>query len=201
MFFICSLFFYSETYVCQLLDALSALLQLEKKSLVASQEVVFLNLRNCDFLFNPELYLNSSRPPDKLFRHLNSTDVLQRVKQIAAVIAQYAKSDLIVSYLTEKMRTRRYSRETILLLNWMILHIRDEALLFELADFYLDFKPVNKLENEEVKALQELRRRQQENKEDNAEDETEWWSERLLITEGLSNIAKSMSVLEPTHVK
>ena len=180
---------------------MSALLQLEKKSLVASQEVVFLNLRNCDFLFNPELYLNSSRPPDKLFRHLNSTDVLQRVKQIAAVIAQYAKSDLIVSYLTEKMRTRRYSRETILLLNWMILHIRDEALLFELADFYLDFKPVNKLENEEVKALQELRRRQPENKEDNAEDETEWWSERLLITEGLSNIAKSMSALEPTHVK
>ena len=175
---------------------MSALLQLEKKSLVASQEVVFLNLRNCDFLFNPELYLNSSRPPDKLFRHLNSTDVLQRVKQIAAVIAQYAKSDLIVGYLTEKMRTRRYSRETILLLNWMILHIRDEALLFELADFYLDFKPVNKHENQEVKVLQELRR-----KEENAEDETEWWSERLLITEGLSNIAKSMSVLEPTHVK
>ena len=118
------------------------------------------------------------------------------MKQIAAVIAQYAKSDLIVGYLTEKMRTRRYSRETILLLNWMILHIRDEALLFELADFYLDFKPVNKLENQEVKVLQELRR-----KEENAEDETEWWSERLLITEGLSNIAKSMSVLEPTHVK
>ena len=96
-------FFYSETYVCQLLDALSALLQLEKKSLVG-QEVVFLNLKDCDFLFNPQLYLNSSRPPEKLFRHLNSKEVLNRTMQIVAVIATYAKSDLIVSYLTEKMR-------------------------------------------------------------------------------------------------
>lgn len=188
----CSLFFYSETYVCQLLDALSALLQLEKKSLVASQEVVFLNLKDCAFLFNPELYLNSSRPPDKLFRHLNSPDVLQRVNQIAAVIAQYAKSDLIVGYLTDKMRQGRYSRETILLLNWMISHIRNESLLFELADFYLDFKLVTP---EEMKALRELREKE------NEEETTEWWSERLLIIEGLSHIAKSISVLEPTHVK
>ena len=118
--------------------------------------------------------------------------MLQRVNQIAAVIAQYAKSDLIVGYLKDKMRQGRYSRETILLLNWMISHIRNESLLFELADFYLDFKLVTP---EEMKALRELREKE------NEEETTEWWSERLLIIEGLSHIAKSISVLEPTHVK
>ena len=179
--------------MCQLLDALSALLQLEKKSLVG-QEVVFLNLKDCDFLFNPQLYLNSCRAPEKLFRHLTTPEVFNRTMQIVAVIATYAKSDLIVSYLTEKMRQGRYSRETILLLNLMILHIENPTLLCELADFYLDFKLVNKVAEEEVKALQKLHSQ--------TEDDSGYeWNERLLIIEGLSNLAKGLSALESTHIK
>ena len=74
-----SLFFYSDTYVCQLLDALMALVQLGKKSLVT--EAAFLNLRdNCDFLFSSDM---PSKPPEKLYRHLETPQLQERIELIA----------------------------------------------------------------------------------------------------------------------
>ena len=76
----------------------------------------------------------------------------------------------------------------------MILHIENQTLLFELADFYLDFK-LNKVAEEEVKALTKLHSQTE------TEDNSGEWNERLLIIEGLSNIAKGLSSLEATYIK
>jgi hypothetical protein len=125
-----SMFFYSETYVNQLLNALLAIVKLETKSLVS--EAVFLNLVDCDFLFNSNLHLCSSRP-EKVFRHLKTSSLIQRVSQITQMIAAYGQVNLIIQHLMQKgglsksifneadeIVYTRQTREAIFLLNLII---------------------------------------------------------------------------------
>lgn len=186
----CSLFLYSDTYVFQLLEALSFVAQLETKSLV-SEAAVFLNLCDCDFLFRPDLYLKSSRP-EKSFRHLCNQQLLERFENIAAVISKYASHDLIVSHLTRNIQSAKRPRESLFLLNLMVSQgLSGQDLLLDLTQFYLDLVPKS-TEIEKVPSSVA-----------DAEDEKGKleWSQRLLVMDGLAAIAKSMSVHFPTAIK
>ena len=127
------------------------LVQLEKKSLV-SEAASFLNLSNCDFLFQPQLFLASNRP-EKLFRHLTSSELIKRVSEIAQVISQYANCDLIVSHLKRNVQDSKMPRESIFLLNLMISQglatgrsgndvNNSDLFLYEMAETYIDINPI-----------------------------------------------------------
>ena len=89
-------FFYSKTYTSTLLDALIVTVTLQKKSLIS--EAAFLNLKDCQFFFDPELYLASARP-EKKFRHLTTTELLWRLDQIAQLMASFGQIEAVINYL------------------------------------------------------------------------------------------------------
>ena len=69
---------------------------LQKKSLIS--EAAFLNLKDCHFFFDPDLYLASTRP-EKKFRHLTTTELLWRLDQIAQLMASFGQIEAVINYL------------------------------------------------------------------------------------------------------
>ncbi len=131
--FYCSVFFHSETYVGKLLDALIGVSVLEKKSLVT--EATFLNLKDCDFLFKPDLYLKTSRA-EKSFRHLKSTAQVDLVNEILTLLANYSNSTKVMNHLTEKEKVQTSAREVILLLNQLIKGTNIKIIFINLLTFH-----------------------------------------------------------------
>ena len=78
------------------MDALIVTVTLQKKSLIS--EAAFLNLKDCQFFFDPELYLASARP-EKKFRHLTTTELLWRLDQIAQLMASFGQIEAVINYL------------------------------------------------------------------------------------------------------
>ena len=195
-----SLLLYSDTYIIQLLDALTFLVQLEKKSLV-SEAASFLNLSNCDFLFQPQLFLASNRP-EKLFRHLTSSELIKRVSEIAQVLSQYANCDLIVSHLKRNIQGSKMPRESIFLLNLMISQglatgsgnnvNNSDLFLYEMADTYIDINPI-KTSDQSSWPLASMNSEKTVFGGKNDIDTVEW-SLKLLIMDGMASIAKSISI-------
>ena len=99
--FFFSHFFYSKTYISELLNALLVTVTLQKKSLIS--EAAFFNLKDCQFFFDPNLYLASSRPY-KNFRHLTSPELIWRMKQIAHLMVSFGEKDVLVNYLTDQFK-------------------------------------------------------------------------------------------------
>ena len=176
------------------------LVQLEKKSLV-SEAASFLNLSNCDFLFQPQLFLASNRP-EKLFRHLTSSELIKRVSEIAQVISQYANCDLIVSHLKKNVQDSKMPRESIFLLNLMISQglatgksgnnvNNSDLFLYEMAETYIDINPIKI--SDQSWPLASVNSEKTIFGEKNDIDTVEW-SLKLLIMDGMACIAKSISI-------
>jgi len=199
-----SLFLYSDTYVTQLLDALTFVVKLEKKSLV-SEAAMFLNLSNCDFPFQPQLYLASKRP-EKTFRHLSTPGLTDRVAKIAQVISQYANSDLIVAHLTENIRNDKLPRESIFLLNLMIsqdlattgAENSSQNYLFELAESYID---INLIKNSRLSGPLVTLNNKVTISDQNSDFDNEEWGQKLLVMDGMAYIAKSISSKWPQYLQ
>ena len=175
------------------------LVQLEKKSLV-SEAASFLNLSNCDFLFQPQLFLASNRP-EKLFRHLTSSELIKRVSEIAQVISQYANCDLIVSHLKKNIQDNKMPRESIFLLNLMISQglatgrgnnvNNSDLFLYEMAEAYIDINPIKTSDQSWPLASVNSEKTVFGGKND---IDTVEWSLKLLIMDGMASIAKSISI-------
>ena len=94
------LFFHSETYLGQLLDAILSVISFEKNVLIGDN--LARDYTNFEFILKPELYLKLARP-QKSFKHLSSETLKARVISIIAVLAKCANIRLIIEYLTQKI--------------------------------------------------------------------------------------------------
>ena len=73
----------------ELLNALLVTSTLQKKSLIS--EAAFFNLKDCQFLFDPDLYLASSRP-EKSFRHITSPELHWRINKIGEINVYFCRN-------------------------------------------------------------------------------------------------------------
>lgn len=196
-----SIFFYSETYIGQLLDALVKVVALEKRTMVS--ESVFMNMNNCDFLFFPHLYLKLKRP-EKSFRHLTSSALQNRVVSIVKLLATYASLDVIVDHLMHSGGIGRQEvssanqREIIFLLNLTVTGLEESscdqlrstrgAVIEQLTDTYLQYSESSAVASKALLLKGESQ--------DVAKETTLEWSPLCLVIEGFGCLAKAAQVCQ-----
>lgn len=108
-------FFFSETYVAKLVDAILNLAAFNPESSVIVGHFAgtgFIGSPSAsEFIFSPEIHLNFQRP-ERNFKHLTTPELKQRFAAILAVVATYSDLAMILDLLFADLKSSSGLRRT-----------------------------------------------------------------------------------------